>query len=87
MPDQIFDDYNHVNCLDCHHYWNDTCDGPPTGLERPCTAFLATKRVDIPAQIKELQNGLKVVLYGSIALTACFLIYVTVDMLFLWGIL
>lgn len=53
---KIFDDY-HVDCNDCQHYWNDTCDAPPDNVERSCTAFIATRRTNIPLQIKTLQIG------------------------------
>lgn len=51
-----FEDWNEVNCNDCQHYWTDACDGVPVGSEKRCTSFLATKRVDIPLQIKSLRK-------------------------------
>lgn len=55
---KIFEDYD-VDCLDCRHYWADTCDGVPKGEIRPCTSFRATRSVDIPSQIKSLRNEIK----------------------------
>lgn len=56
---KIFDDFPKVDCSDCSHYWDDSCNGVPQGSEKRCTAFLATKRVDIPVQIKSLRSALK----------------------------
>ena len=56
---KIFDDFPKVDCSDCSHYWHDSCEGAPQGSEKRCTAFLATKRVDIPNQINILRNDLK----------------------------
>lgn len=55
-----FDDYSEVReCTNCEHWWTNACDGPSFGSERPCTGFLACRRVSIPEDIKALQNGLK----------------------------
>lgn len=48
-----------VDCNDCKRYYDETCDGAPQGPQRLCKAFLATRRVDLPEQIKSCQNGLK----------------------------
>ena len=47
-----------VYCDECQHYWTDTCDGTREGVYKPCTAFVATKRIDLPLQVKNLQKGL-----------------------------
>lgn len=47
---KIFDDYE-VECNDCQHYWDDTCDGVPIAKKRNCTSFIATRTTDIPLQI------------------------------------
>lgn len=56
---KIFDDFQYVDCNDCSHYWDDTCEGVKKGSEKRCTAFKATRRVDIPEQIKALRNDIK----------------------------
>jgi hypothetical protein len=56
---QIFDNYE-VNCNDCGHYWNDSCDGVPLNQKRNCTSFIATKTTDIPKQIKQLKTDLRI---------------------------
>ena len=66
----VFDDWNElVECNDCTHYWNDTCDGVKKGSQKPCTSFLATRSVVIPAQVKALQNALKWLTVGIIVET------------------
>ena len=55
-----FDNWSDVkDCNDCEHYWNKLCDGVPEGSERRCTAFKATRSVDIPAEINALRQTLK----------------------------
>jgi hypothetical protein len=56
---KIFEDFQRVDCNDCSHYWDDSCGGVKKDSEKRCTAFLATKRVDIPEQIKALRNDIK----------------------------
>ena len=48
----VFDNWTHVECNDCQHYWNALCDGTSKGSSKPCTAFIATRSTDIPEQIK-----------------------------------
>lgn len=55
-----FDNWSDVkDCNDCEHYWNKLCDGVPEGSERRCTAFKATRSVEIPAEIDALKERLK----------------------------
>lgn len=55
-----FDDYTDVKeCTECEHWWTSACDGTSFGSERPCTGFLACRRVSIPEDIKALQIALK----------------------------
>lgn len=56
---KIFEDFQQVDCNDCSHYWDDSCGGVKEGSEKRCTAFKATRRVDIPLEIKALRNDLK----------------------------
>ena len=56
---KIFDDFPRVDCNDCSHYWDDSCEGVPQDSEKRCTAFKATRRVDIPEQIKAIRNNIK----------------------------
>jgi len=53
-----FDDYTDVKeCTECEHWWTSACDGTSFGSERPCTGFLACRRVSIPEDIKSLQRA------------------------------
>ena len=55
-----FDEWTHkVDCNNCAHYWEDSCDGVPESQKRHCTSFLATRSVVIPNQIKRLQIAFK----------------------------
>lgn len=54
---KIFDNYG-VHCEECQHYWNDACDGTREGVYKPCTAFVATKRIDLPSKVENLQKRL-----------------------------
>ena len=61
---KIFEDFQRVDCNDCSHYWDDSCGGVKKGSEKRCTAFVATRKVDIPREIEALRNDLRWV-YGA----------------------
>lgn len=65
---KIFDDY-YVDCNECQHYWNDTCDGVPSNKERACTSFIATTKVDLPKKLNALEK--KVQFIGSVLMVYC----------------
>lgn len=52
---KVFDDYE-VECNECEHYWDSSCDGVPIDKKRNCTSFKATRTIDIPMQIKTLDK-------------------------------
>ena len=54
-----FQQWEEVDCNDCVHYWDDSCNGVKKGQKRGCTAFLATRSVVIPQQIKSLKFDIK----------------------------
>ena len=56
---RIFDEYPRVDCEDCNHWWNNSCDGVKKGSERLCNAFIATRNVIIPQEIEELKKALR----------------------------
>jgi hypothetical protein len=56
---QIFEDFPEVDCNACDCYYTNQCDGTPTGSEKLCKTFKAVRRVDIPLQIKDAQDGLE----------------------------
>jgi hypothetical protein len=47
-----------VECNECEHYWDSSCDGTPLKQERSCTSYKATRREDIPGQIKKLKYNI-----------------------------
>lgn len=53
-----FSDWQEVDCNDCAHYWDSSCDALQ-GSRKPCNSFLATRSVIIPLQIKRLQKSVK----------------------------
>lgn len=65
MPNtKRFEDWYEVDCNECSHYWDNSCDGACKGSQKPCNSFLATRSVVIPAQIKSLKSQLRW-LYGA----------------------
>lgn len=54
-----FEEWKRVECEDCDHWWNDSCDGVTEGVERRCTAFKATRRVVLPAKIEAVEKALE----------------------------
>lgn len=54
-----FDDWVEVDCNDCAHWWDSSCDAVDKGSRKPCNSFLATRSVVLPEQIKALDKRLK----------------------------
>ena len=77
MEKTKFDDWAEVkDCNSCDHYWNDTCDGVPEGQKRNCTAFVATRSVVIPEQIKSLRKALNHLWFSHACLIAIVVIMI-----------
>jgi hypothetical protein len=76
---RIFDDFFKVDCNDCQHYWTDACDGVYKGSEKRCNSFVATRRVDIPEQIKWLRKRVDGLNWAFIFVALVVLIYGLVD--------
>lgn len=58
----IFEEWVEIECVDCERWWLNQCDGckdSVKGSKTPCNSFLATRKVTIPQDIKELQNAVK----------------------------
>lgn len=64
-----------VECNECEHYWDSSCDGTPIKKERNCTAYKATRREDIPEQIKRLNNEVHRLWVGSLFIDAALIIH------------
>lgn len=54
-----FENWEEVSCNECGRYWEDSCDGVKKGSRKPCNSFIASRKVSIPGQIKELQDDVK----------------------------
>lgn len=74
MEKSKFDDWSAIkDCNKCEPYWNNQCDGATVGTEMPCNAFVAVRRVSIPAEIKAIRKHLKW-LYAGLVVEAVLLI-------------
>lgn len=52
-----FEDWEEVDCNDCSHYWDSSCDGVSKGSRVGCNSYLATRSVVIPRQMKKLETS------------------------------
>lgn len=55
---KVFEEWD-VDCNDCKHYWDDTCDATSEGSRRLCNSFVATRRVVLPARIERLESAVR----------------------------
>ena len=62
-------EFPEVDCNECEHYWVNQCDGSNLGSKRLCKEFLATRKSNIPLEIKSLREALKWLRISVIALT------------------
>lgn len=78
-----FDEWNEVvDCNECSHYWDNSCDSPKTlikGSTTLCNSFLATRSVVIPLKLKRLEKAFKwlvacVVILGVVSIGSLVLI-------------
>lgn len=61
-----FEDWEQVDCNDCSHYWDSSCDGVSKGSKVGCNSFLATRSVVIPEKIKQLEFRVNVLEWATI---------------------
>lgn len=54
-----FEDWEEVDCNDCSHYWDSSCDGVSKGSRVGCNSYLATRGVVIPEKINSLEKQVK----------------------------
>ena len=54
-----FDDWEQVDCNDCSHYWDSSCDGASKGSRVGCNSFLATRSIVIPEKVNKLEKRVK----------------------------
>ena len=83
-----FDDYSDiVECGHCERWWNNQCDGVSDGAERPCKAFLATRKVSLPEDVERLTDRLdslsrSVIVFGVVLI----LLIIRLALHTIWGI-
>jgi len=53
-----FDDWE-VDCNECSHYWDNSCDGASKGSRIDCNSFLATRSIVIPERLNYLEKRVK----------------------------
>jgi hypothetical protein len=55
---KVFDEFQ-VECTECEHYWDNSCDGVKCFEEKHCTSYKATKRMEIPKAIDKIKSDMK----------------------------
>ena len=63
-----FAEWEEVDCNDCSHYWDSSCDGASKGSRIGCNSYLATRSAVVPHQIKKLERRvfwLSLVVFGE----------------------
>lgn len=78
---RIFDDFPKVDCNDCEHWWDSSCDGVSKGSERLCKDFLATRRVDILKEIARLKKEVKRLTIYSYVFEILFILYASMNLI------
>ena len=66
-----FEDWREVNCNDCQHYWDSSCDGASRGSKIGCNSYLATRSIVIPEKVNWLEKRVKQLEWEVIALSVC----------------
>ena len=54
-----FEEWEEVDCNDCSHYWDSSCDGASKGSRIGCNSFLATRSIVIPERLNSLEKRVK----------------------------
>ena len=64
-----FEDWVHVDCNECTHYWDSSCDGASKGSRIGCNSYLATRSIILPSRLKKLESRVKWLELAIILLT------------------
>ena len=59
QPSKRFEEWEEVDCNDCTHYWDSSCDGASKGSRIGCNSYLATRSIVIPAMLNTLERRVK----------------------------
>ena len=80
-----FDNWEHVDCNDCSHYWDSSCDGVSKGSRVGCNSFLATRSIVLPERLNKLEERFEKLRVGCI-LTDIILMLLLVNYILGWYI-
>lgn len=59
IENKRFEDWYDVDCNECSHYWDSSCDGADKDTKRLCNSFTATRSVIIPKQLEGIKKDIK----------------------------
>ena len=51
-----FEEWEEIDCNDCSHYWDSSCDGATKGSRVGCNSYLATRSIVIPERLNALEK-------------------------------
>lgn len=54
-----FEEWEEIDCNDCSHYWDSSCDGASKGSKIGCNSYLATRSIVIPERLNSLEKRVK----------------------------
>lgn len=55
---KVFEEWEQVDCNTCQHYWDSSCDSVGA-FKKPCNSYVATRRIDIPRRIENLDKEVR----------------------------
>lgn len=70
-----FENWEEVDCNDCACYWDNSCDGVKEGTKKPCNSFVASRKVSIPGQIKELKDKVERLRWSLVLISIVILLH------------
>lgn len=76
-----FEDWEEVECNDCSHYWDSSCDGASKGSRIGCNSYLATRSIVIPERLNSLEKRVESFRKASIVATGVLLVHLLMHLL------
>ena len=76
-----FEDWEEVDCNDCSHYWDSSCDGASRGSRIGCNSFLATRKVVIPERLNALEKNVSDLRFGVIISYIVLIVHLVLSLL------
>ena len=71
-----FEDWEEVDCNECSHYWDDSCDGASRGSRIGCNSYLATRSIVIPERLNSLEKRVLYLELAQFAVSLAFFAYI-----------